>query len=86
MLMREYELVYVIQPDAAEERETEIHGKIDDVITSAEGAEVLVRDDWGKRKLAYEIAKFQKGHYFLVEMLGDGKFVGELERGMRLDP
>ncbi len=82
--MREYEFVYVIQPDAETERLDEIHARVDAAIEGGQ-ARILLRDDWGKRKLAYEIAKFQKGHYFLVELLGDGKFVAELERGMRLD-
>ncbi len=83
--MREYEFVYVIQPDAEPERVAEIHARVESDIEGGQGR-ILLRDDWGKRRLAYEIQKFQKGHYFLVEMLGDGKFISELERGMRLDP
>ena len=45
----------------------------------------LLRDDWGKRRLSYEIKKFQKGHYFQVNFLGSGKEVGEIERLMRID-
>jgi small subunit ribosomal protein S6 len=45
----------------------------------------LLRDDWGKRRLAYEIRKFQKGHYFQVNYLGLGKEVAEIERLMRID-
>jgi small subunit ribosomal protein S6 len=85
MLMREYELVYVIQPDAADERENEIHAKIDEVIAASAGAEVLVRDDWGKRKLAYEIDKFQKGHYFQLNYLAQGTEISEIERRLRID-
>ncbi len=83
--MREYEFVYVVQPDAEPERLAEIHARVESAIEGGQGR-MLLRDDWGKRRLAYEIQKFQKGHYFLVEMLGDGKFISELERGMRLDP
>ena len=82
--MREYELIYIIQPDAASEREAEVHAKVDAVVSRA-GATHLLRDDWGKRKLAYEIRKFQKGHYFQVNFLGDGSFVPDLERVLRLD-
>ena len=82
--MREYELVYVIQPDATLEREEEVHAKVDEVLKQADG-EVLLRDDWGKRKLAYEIEKFQKGHYFQLNFLSDGREVGEIERRLRLD-
>jgi small subunit ribosomal protein S6 len=82
--VREYEFIYIIQPDATSEREAEIHSKVDEVVSRA-GATHLLRDDWGKRKLAYEIRKFQKGHYFQVNFLGDGSFVPDLERMLRLD-
>jgi len=82
--VREYELIYIIQPDATEEREAEIHAIVDGCVSRGEGTHLL-RDDWGKRKLAYEIRKFQKGHYFQVNFLGDGAFVPELERQLRLD-
>ncbi len=82
--MREYELVYVIQPDATPEREEEIHDRTDALIMNA-GGQFLLRDDWGKRKLAYEIKNFQKGHYFQLEFLGKGTEIAELERSLRLD-
>ena len=82
--MREFELIYVIQPDATPEREQEIHGRADRVIEDA-GSRVLLWEDWGKRKLAYEIKSFQKGHYFQLNFLGNGSEVSELERSLRLD-
>ena len=83
--MREYELIYVVQPDATDERLKQIHDRVDAAITGGQGM-VLLRDDWGKRKLSYEIAKFQKGQYFHLAMLGDGKFIAEMERLLRIDP
>ena len=83
--MREYELVYVIQPDATPEREDEIHARVDGAVEGGQGRPLLL-DDWGKRKLAYEIQKFQKGHYFQLNFLGDGKFIPEIERVLRLEP
>jgi small subunit ribosomal protein S6 len=83
--VREYELVYVIQPDATPEREKEIHTRLDEAIARSEGT-YLLRDDWGKRRLAYEIKKFQKGHYVLLSFLGKGAVVNELERLLRVDP
>lgn len=82
--MREYELVYVIQPDAAPEREAQIHSRVDEVLEGS-GSIRLFRDDWGKRKLAYEIRKFQKGHYIQVNFLSEGACIPELERRLRLD-
>lgn len=82
--MREYEFIYVVQPDATPEREAEIHQRIDQVVADHSGR-LLLRDDWGKRRLAYEIKKFQKGHYFQVNFLGLGKEISEIERLMRID-
>jgi small subunit ribosomal protein S6 len=42
-------------------------------------------DDVGKRKLAYEIQKFQKGHYLTLTYLDDGRAVKEIERLLRLE-
>ena len=82
--MREYDLIYIIQPDATREREVEIHAKVDSFVSEGGGTHLL-RDDWGKRKLAYEIHKFQKGHYFQLSFLGNGAFVPDMERQLRLD-
>ena len=86
MGLREYELVYVVQPDATVEREAEIGRRIDEVIAGSQDSDVLIKDDWGKRKLAYEIQKFQKGHYFQINYLGKGPEVKEIERRLRIDP
>ena len=82
--MREYELVYVIQPDATTDRESEIHQRIEGVISGSQGR-ILLLDDWGKRRLAYDIANFQKGHYFQLNFLSEGKEIGEIERLLRID-
>ena len=82
--MREYELVYVLHPDLTPEREAEIHAKLDEIILKGTGI-ILLRDDWGKRKLAYEINKLQKGHYFVLNFIADGAFNGDLERELRLN-
>jgi len=83
--VREYELVYILHPDITPEREAEIHAKLDRHVEAAD-AHMLLRDDWGKRKLSYEIAKLQKGHYFLLSFLGGGELVAPLERELRIDP
>ena len=45
----------------------------------------LFYDDWGRRRLAYEIRNFQKGHYLVLHFLSTGKVVPELEHAARLD-
>ena len=62
--MKNYELVYVVRPNAEDEVKEAVLNKIQEVI-SANG-EVEKVDTWGNRKLAYQIAKFSEGFYVLV--------------------
>ena len=81
--MREYELNIIVQPEISEEGSAAILGRLDAALESSSVR--LCCDDLGKRKLAYEISRFQKGHYYLLSFLDDGQAVPELERMLRLD-
>ena len=83
-VLREYELTFVIQPEISEEGSAVILAKLDEALENGEAKRLLV-DDQGKRKLAYPIQKFQKGHYYLLSFLDEGKVVTDLERVLRLE-
>jgi small subunit ribosomal protein S6 len=82
--VREYELTFIVQPEISDEGCAAIRSRLDAVL-ERHAALPLLYDDWGKRKLAYEIRKFQKGRYFVLSFLDTGKAVPELERTLRLD-
>ncbi len=82
--MREYEFTFVVQPEISEEGLTGVCEKFEGVLAK-QGAEKLFYEDWGRRRLAYEIKKFQKGHYMVLHFLNDGTAVSEMERTARLD-
>jgi small subunit ribosomal protein S6 len=82
--VREYELTFIVQPEISEEGSATILAKLDGLLESGASKRLLL-DDQGKRKLAYPIQKFQKGHYYLLSFLDDGKVVSELERTLRLE-
>ena len=82
--MREYETMFVVQPEISDEGSAAILAKLDAELEKG-GALRLLCEDWGKRKLAYEIEKFHKGHYRILRYLDDGAAVKPLERVMRLD-
>jgi small subunit ribosomal protein S6 len=42
-------------------------------------------NEWGKRKLAYEVRRFDKGHYVVLDFCGLPEIVKELERNLKLD-
>jgi len=82
--VREYETAFIVQPEISDEGSLDIRGKLDGVL-EAQGVTRLMCEDLGKRKLAYEIRKFHKGHYFILSYLDGGGVVPELERVLRLE-
>lgn len=82
--MREYELNFIIQPEISEEGSKAILDRLDAILTESEAVRLLC-DDLGKRKLAYEVRKFQKGHYYILSFLDPGQVVPKLERALRLE-
>ncbi len=82
--MREYETTFIVQPEISSEGIEAICGRLDGILES-NGAGRLLYDDLGRRRLASEIRKFQKGHYLTLMYLDEGKVVPEIERALRLD-
>ena len=82
--MREYETTIIVQPEISDEGTTAILAKLGEILDKSQ-SERLFCENLGKRKLAYEINKFHKGHYYVLSYLSDGQVVPELERSLRLD-
>ncbi len=81
--MRKYETIFVLDPDLEEEQTQSTLEKVKGIITQANG-EILKVEDWGKRKLAYEVKKKSKGHYLLIHFSGTPGLLSELERNFRV--
>ena len=63
--MRTYEALYIIQPEVTEDEAQTIASGVESLITEDGGA--IVRSEiWGKRRLAYEVKRFNEGIYVLV--------------------
>jgi small subunit ribosomal protein S6 len=82
--VREYETTFIVQPEISDERVTALTGRLDELL-ERRGAIRLLFDDQGRRRLAYEIKKFQKGRYITLHYLDMGEAVAEIERSLRLD-
>jgi small subunit ribosomal protein S6 len=81
--LRRYELIYLIQPEAEEEQRTRVSESVAAVLTEAE-ALIIQNEEWGKRKLAYEIEKFNKAYYYYLEFVTQPGLTHEIERRLRL--
>ncbi|KPJ77152.1 MAG: hypothetical protein AMJ54_09065 [Deltaproteobacteria bacterium SG8_13] len=82
--MRRYETFVIFDPDLSDEERVPVVDRIKETITKQDGFLVEV-DDWGSRKLAYEIKKKSRGYYNRLDYCGGGPLVNELERFFRID-
>lgn len=82
--MRRYETVFIADPDLSSDAQAQLFEKSTNIISNNNG--VLVDfDEWGNRRMAYEIHKKQRGHYVRLDYCGDGTVVSELEGAFRID-
>ncbi len=82
--MRRYELLFITDPDLADEDKDAAIKRITDLVEGGQGY-IARLDEWGKRRLAYLIKKKNRGYYTLLDFCGDGPMVSEMERVMRID-
>jgi small subunit ribosomal protein S6 len=80
---REYETIFILRPDLANEAISAVNAKVRGVV-EAGGGRLLKVENWGRRKLAYEVKKQLKGIYLFWRYLGDPGLVEEVERNLRL--
>lgn len=82
--MRRYETIIITDPDLSAEQREPILKRVQDVISQENGFLALT-DDWGNRKLAYEIKKRPRGYYTRFDFCGTAAAVDEIERFFRID-
>ena len=82
-MQRAYEVMFIVRPDLIEEDLDKLVATLQTHATGA-GATVKNTEKMGKRRLAYDVKKFQEGQYILFTLEGDGKAIHELERRMRV--
>lgn len=82
--MKAYELLFFVDPASNEETRAGVMKRIDVAIT-ADGGQVDNVDNWGKRKLAYEIDNLAEGDYTLIDFHADPTQIAELDRVLRIN-
>ena len=81
--VRQYELVYIMAPEATEQEVTDLHTQIESIVTRYHG-ELQKTENWGRRKLAYRIGKHREGTYVLEVFTGTGELTKELDRRLKV--
>ena len=81
--MRDYELLFVLDPSLDEEAKADLIEKVKEVISA--GGEAGEADVWGDRKLAYNIGKKSTGYYVVLPFKADAELPKELDRRLRIN-
>ncbi len=82
--MRRYETFVIIDPDISQDDRDALIERVKELITQMDGF-LVFEDDWGERKLAYEIRKKERGYYLRFDFCGMAPLVSEIERFFRID-
>src|SRR5688572_19803388 len=80
---RKYELVYVVSPDATDEQVNELHTQVEG-IAQRMGGTIEKTENWGRRRLAYEIGRHKEGVYVLEVINGSGELMKEIDRRLKV--
>ena len=83
MADRQYELVYILNPDATEQQVADLHAQVEAVVSRMNG-QIEKAENWGRRRLAYEVAHHKEGIYLLDVINGPGELMKELDRRLRV--
>lgn len=81
--MKAYELLFFVAPTIEDETRLAVMKRIETTIAEGEGKVDNV-EDWGKRKLAYEVAGLTEGDYTLVDFHANPANIAELDRVLRI--
>jgi len=84
MIRHEYETIYVTRPDLEEAEQLRIDEKLKGIVANG-GGDLLIFEQWGKRKLAYPIRRNLQGSYQFLQYVAPAELPFELERNMNLE-
>lgn len=81
--LREYEVVYVLAPNADNAEAERVNAKVTEVV-SGYGGKLVKLDNWGRRKLAYPIKRNTRGIFVYMKYVAQPGVVAEIERNLRI--
>lgn len=82
-MRRQYELVYLVSPDATDDQIQGLHTQVEEIVGRI-GGQLDKTENWGRRKLAYEIGPHKEATYVLEVLSGTGELMKELDRRFRV--
>jgi small subunit ribosomal protein S6 len=80
---RQYELVYIVTPEASEQEIADLHTQIEQIIQRFNGT-LEKTENWGRKRLAYDIGHHREGNYVVETINGSGELMKEIDRRLRV--
>jgi small subunit ribosomal protein S6 len=80
---RQYELVYIVTPEATDQEIADLHSQIEQIVQRFAGT-IDKTENWGRKKLAYEIGHHREGTYVVETITGAGDLMKEIDRRLRV--
>lgn len=81
-MARNYEMVYVLSPALGEEELQAAKERVQSIVSSV--ADINEVQEWGRKRLAYEINDFKEGVYGMITFSAEANAPGEIERVMNI--
>ena len=81
--MNKYELAVVVSAKIEDDERAQVIEKVKALIERF-GGQISDVDEWGKRRLAYEIQKMREGYYYFIQFEADPTAPAEIERHVRI--
>jgi small subunit ribosomal protein S6 len=82
--MRHYETIYIVNPNLSQDQYREVLDRYGSFVEKNKGVLIKV-EEWGTQRLAYEVRKFDKGGYVLLDYCSKPGLSADLERDLSLD-
>jgi small subunit ribosomal protein S6 len=80
---RQYELVYIVTPEASEQEIADLHTQIEQIVQRFNGT-FDKTENWGRKRLAYDIGHHREGNYVVETITGTGELMKEIDRRLRV--
>ncbi len=78
-ILHEYESTFILRPDITDEELTRLRSRFEGIVTER-GGQLMVFEDWGRRRLAYPILRLDYGRYLYLNYVGTADAPAEIER------
>lgn len=82
--MRTYDVLLIVDPRLTDEEVAQLGGRLQEALVGL-GGEVVSSDDWGRRRLVFELRKQREGHYLLLQVRANPTVLREYERQLKLN-